>query len=151
MEFSVRRLTRDDVLKMSELHAAGFGRGWPETDMSRHVADDIVLGIGTPIAGFLIIRAIDDQAELLTITTCSKNRGKGIGRALLAAGEKTASAKGVDILFLEVAEDNPAAIALYLSAGFVAFGRRPAYYRRAEGRVAALTFRKKLDGRKATV
>jgi len=47
-------------------------------------------------------------------------------------------------MFLEVAEDNEAAIHLYRSLGFQPIGRRPAYYRRADGRVAAITFSKKL-------
>lgn len=134
---------------MAALHAAGFDQGWPETDMINHIERDIVWGVGAPLAGFLIIRPAEDQAELLTITIDSHQRGAGLGKSLLMAGEKAASEQGAEILFLEVAEDNGAAIALYRAAGYEPFGRRPAYYRRAQGRVAALTFRKRLDGSKA--
>ena len=45
-------------------------------------------------------------------------------------------------IFLEVGEDNPAAIALYRAAGFGQVGRRPGYYRRKDtGRIAALIMR----------
>lgn len=130
---------------MAALHAAGFDKGWPEGDMILHVQDDITVGIGNPLSGFLIIRPAEDQAELLTITTEPAARGQGLGKKLLIAGEQAAALQDINILFLEVAEDNDPAIALYRSCGYEAFGRRPAYYRRANGRVAALTFRKKLD------
>lgn len=130
---------------MAALHAAGFDKGWPEDDMALHVQDDIAFGVGKPLSGFLILRPAGDQAELLTITIEPATRGQGLGKKLLIAGEQAAALQDINILFLEVAEDNDPAIALYRSCGYEAFGRRPAYYRRANGRVAALTFRKKLD------
>lgn len=135
---------------MVTLHALGFDAGWPGADMAAHVARDIVLGTGSPLTGLIIIRAIEDQAEILTLTTRPDMRGQGLARSLLDAGESQAGFSGVDIMFLEVAEDNEAAINLYKRAGYEAFGRRPAYYRRMNGRVAALTFRKKLDARGAS-
>lgn len=135
---------------MAELHAGGFEKSWPESDMRLHTQQDIVVGTGTPLTGFLILRTAGDQAELLTITVRESVRGQGLGRRLLRAGEKMAARQGVDIIFLEVAEDNVPAAALYRACGYEAFGRRPGYYRREKGRVAALTFRKRLDGLGAT-
>ena len=113
--------------------------------MITHIDRDICIGFGTPLTGFIIIRHTLDQAEILTIVTCPHQRKKGIARKLLGAAEQNLSAGGADIVFLEVAEDNEAAIALYKSCGYEAFGRRPAYYRRENGRVAAMTYRKRLD------
>jgi ribosomal-protein-alanine N-acetyltransferase len=139
-----RALGKDDALAMAKLHELGFDHPWPEVDMTAQVDRDIVLGLGQPLSGFLIIRAADDQAELLTITIDLNLRQRGFARMLLAGGEAAAIDRGVDIMFLEVAEDNIAAIALYRALGYEPFGRRPAYYRRPHGRVAALTFRKQL-------
>lgn len=51
-------------------------------------------------------------------------------------------ALGADAIFLEVAEDNPGAIALYRSTGFETVGRRPDYYpRKSRPPVAALIMR----------
>ena len=44
---------------------------------------------------------------------------------------------GAEKLFLEVAEDNNVARALYVSRGFVAVGRRQNYYTRNDGTSAA--------------
>ena len=131
---------------MSTLHATSFDPAWPEADMREHIERDIVLGDGDPLSGFIILRPAGDQAEILTVVTDPSLRGRGIGRSLVKGALARAARDGIQILFLEVAEDNQAAIALYRSAGFEPFGRRPAYYRRENGRLAALTFRKKLDG-----
>lgn len=145
-----RDLTEMDIAAMAELHERGFDKGWPEGDMRLHVRQDLVVGIGAPLTGFLILRSAGDQAELLTITVNESDRGQGLGRRLLRAGEAAVLRRGVEIIFLEVAEDNVPAAALYRACGYEAFGRRPGYYRREKGRVAALTFRKKLDGLGAT-
>jgi ribosomal-protein-alanine N-acetyltransferase len=53
-----------------------------------------------------------------------------------------AAALGAKRIFLEVSEENPAAIALYASAGFERVGRRENYYRsKMKGAVAALIMR----------
>jgi ribosomal-protein-alanine N-acetyltransferase len=44
-----------------------------------------------------------------------------------------AAAQGATRLFLEVADDNAAALALYARAGFSEAGRRPGYYARPDG------------------
>ncbi len=143
---STRRLSSGDIAAMINLHAAGFDHGWPAEDMTGHIAGDICIGIGEPLAGFIIMRAADDQAEILTLTIDPARRGQGLGGKLLTAAHEGAASAGVDVIFLEVAEDNAPALALYRKAGYAPIGRRPAYYKRANGRVAALTFRKSLDG-----
>ena len=71
-----------DVAAMARLHAAGFDRGWPKTEMERHIAADLCLGVGQPLAGFIIIRCASDQAEVLTVTVDKALRQGGFGRAL---------------------------------------------------------------------
>ena len=56
-----------------------------------------------------------------------------------------AEEKGAEALFLEVAEDNTAAIGLYQSARFSWAGRRPGYYQRAEEATDALVMRRWLN------
>jgi len=140
----IRALTHSDAQAISRLHHQGFLKGWSQTDMEDHIDRDIVLGLGEPVTGFIIIRLVQDQAEILTVLVDQAKRQKGLGRNLLIAGEDAARARGGDIMFLEVAEDNHGAIALYRTAGYEPIGRRPAYYKRDDGRIAALTYRKNL-------
>lgn len=142
----IRRLTANDAPDMAALHLRAISPSWPLSDMQDHAARDICIGNDQPITGFIILRPASDQGEILTIVTDPAHRQIGIARALLQAGENAARSIDVEILFLEVAEDNEAAIRLYRSSGYAPLGRRPGYYRRENGRVAALTFRKRLDG-----
>lgn len=129
---------------MADIHAASFDTGWDALEMSVHCTKDLCLGLGEPLSAFIICSVAADQAEILTLATHPEARRSGLGRMLLAETVTALRDKQVTELFLEVAEDNLAARALYKRAGFSAIGRRPGYYRRPQGRMAAITFSKKL-------
>jgi len=98
-------------------------------------------------AGFALGRAVAGEAELLTLAVGPEARWQGLGRALLGEFEAEARSRGAGAAFLEVAEDNAPALALYLVAGWSEAGRRPAYYARDHGEPAnALILRKSLTG-----
>jgi ribosomal-protein-alanine N-acetyltransferase len=129
--------TRDaDVL--SRLHAQGFYRGWPREDF-----DAYLMGENTPayvacdarrrVAGFMMLRLAGDECELLTIVVDKKWRGKGIGAALLRAGFEDLMLSPAKKMFLEVDENNEAAVKLYKRQGFAAIGTRKGYYPRPDG------------------
>ena len=99
---------------------------------------------GPAPAGFLHLRRAGDEAEVVMIATCPSAQRRGIAAALLQ--DAIASLDG-GTLFLEVAETNSAAHALYTELGFRQVGRRPGYYRSATGREDALVMR--LQGFKA--
>ncbi len=141
----IRELQEQDAAAMARLHATSFDPAWPEADMRAHIENDLVIGNGAPLNAIVILRLAADQGEVLTIVTDPEFRGQGLARAIFENAQRRAKSEGVDILFLEVAEDNENALTLYRALGFERIGRRPAYYRRKKGRVAALTFRKKLD------
>ena len=92
-------------------------------------------------AGFALVRCVADEAEVITLGVRPDFRRRGIAKALIDAMRGRAAARGAARLFLEVAEDNDAAQALYAACGFTAVGRRPGYYRRSGGTVAALLLR----------
>lgn len=112
--------------------------------MTLHVETDMVLGTGDPLEGFIIVRHALDQAEVLTLAVNKTHRRTGLATQLLKAVEEKSAASGVEVMFLEVAEDNPGAIAFYRKSNYEEFARRPGYYKRAHGRVAALVFRKQV-------
>jgi ribosomal-protein-alanine N-acetyltransferase len=94
---------------------------------------------------FALGRVAADEAEVLMLVTVPAARRLGLARGNLAGLLAEARARGAATAFLEVAEDNAAALALYRAAGFVPAGRRPAYYARPGGSpVAALVLRRPL-------
>ena len=136
-----RRATSGDAPALAALHAACFDHAWPESDFRDHIARDLVL-VDARLQSLIVLREGGGQAEILTLATHPDTRGQGLGAALVRAALERTEAAAV---FLEVAEDNAPALALYRAQGFRAFGRRPAYYRRASGRVAAITMEWKRD------
>ena len=101
-------------------------------------------------AGFILWRTAGGEAEILTVAVDPAMRRAGHGRALVDEAVRRASAEGAQALFLEVAEDTAAAIALDAAAGFAPAGRRKAYYPRpGAGAVDALVLRRALNSGEA--
>ncbi len=132
---------------LAYLHARAFGgvsRGWDAAEFAALLDSPHVFAVGGS-RGFALGRAIAGEAELLTIATDPDARRQGIGRACLDAYEAEALARGAALSFLEVAEDNAAARALYMAAGYAEAARRRGYYARpGAARCDALILRKDL-------
>lgn len=91
-------------------------------------------------SGFVMTRHAADEEELLLIAVSPEHRGQGFGRELIERLFAQARKRGVSRIFLEMRQGNPAEH-LYRSAGFEPIGRRPNYYRLANGgTVDAITF-----------
>lgn len=90
---------------------------------------------GEPVPqGYVMARMAADEAEVLSLAVLEAARRHGIASRLLAAALERAGLAGARRVYLEVARDNAAAIALYRAAGFARAGRRRGYYRRPGGR-----------------
>lgn len=76
--------------------------------------------------GFLMLRTVLDEAEILTFGVVQPRQG--IGSALLHDGLHRLKKAHIQILHLEVAAHNKAAQLFYEKFGFVLTGRRKAYY-----------------------
>ncbi len=85
-------------------------------------------------AGFALVRAIMDEAELLLLAVDPAHRRTGIGSALLRAVEADCTARDVRKLHLEVRSGNTA-VRLYARHGFAQIGERRGYYRGREGKL----------------
>ena len=102
----------------------------------------------TEAAGLAVARVAADEAEILSIVVARRMRRGGLATRLLGQLLSGLRQRGIRLVFLEVGEDNVAAIALYANFGFVAVGKRDAYYKRDDGSTpAALVMRLDLDRR----
>ncbi len=95
---------------------------------------------GEPL-GFVAIRSIADQSEILVIGVRPEQRRRGLGRRLLERAIEASARTGSSALFLEVAAGNAPALKLYGKAGFGRVGCRTGYYRHAESSEDALILR----------
>ncbi|HOA85405.1 MAG: ribosomal protein S18-alanine N-acetyltransferase [Clostridiales bacterium] len=82
------------------------------------------------LAAYAGMLCVLDEGQILNVATHPDYRRRGYARALLGALIDYADSHGIVTLLLEVRESNTPAISLYRSAGFVAVGYRPRYYRK---------------------
>lgn len=78
--------------------------------------------------GFLVGRAMADEAEILNVVVGSGHRRKGCATALIREAVGKFRAQGARRVLLEVRESNLSAIRFYEWCGFLPIGRRPDYY-----------------------
>lgn len=88
--------------------------------------------------GFIVYRAVADEAEIITIGVHPDARRGGIAAAMLGIIEGDLKKRGIKHIFLEVAADNAPARSLYENNGYAEIGVRRGYY---DG-VDAITMRK---------
>lgn len=139
-----------DYTHISRIHCASFERGWSAEEI-RELLDKpggkaFIYDIDGTRAGFLLVRFVADECEIIAIAVDENHKRKGIARKLLDFLHDYAKRDKVKTLFLEVAEDNFGAIDLYTGAGYTEHGRRKGYYRRWHGRrIDALMLKRSVD------
>lgn len=137
----------DGYALLARLHHAAFSvqgdRGWGADDFRQLVESPgvqvLVASRDDAAFGFILVRAVCDEAELITIAVDPGSQRGGCGHALLEAATHRLRQAGVVRFFLEVRKDNIAAIQLYEKFGFTRVGLRKGYYQTHSGnRVDAL-------------
>ena len=131
----LRDATMADSARIADIHAESFAHGWSPREIEQMLLDGHVIDIvscpavlGEVLTGFAISRVVRDEAELLSIALDPEIRGKRFAARLLARHAARVRQAGAERLFLEVADDNAAALALYRRQGFTEIGRRKNYY-----------------------
>ncbi|SFR99330.1 GNAT family N-acetyltransferase [Yoonia litorea] len=134
---------------LAETHALAFAdaRGWQADEFAALLKHPGTFAAGSTDS-FVLIRVIGDEAEIMTVATHPQKQRRGLARKALVDAERRASDRGATTIFLEVAEDNPPARALYDASGYREVGRRADYYtRKNSAAVAALVLRKDIASR----
>ena len=91
-----------------------------------------VIEVQGQVAGFCILQPVLDEANLLLMAIDPAQQGQGLGYQLLEASVAMLKNNPVQI-FLEVRENNLAAIKLYEKSGFHQIDLRKNYYPNSNG------------------
>ncbi len=140
---------------LAAMHAVCFAEPWTPRSMAEVLAmpgaEGLIAVDGGSLrpsidppgpAGLVLWRRAGDEAEILTLAVLPPWRCRGVGARLLDAAMTAAAGGGGGAaeMFLEVAADNGAALALYRRMGFERVGERKGYY----GGADAITMRRNL-------
>ncbi len=132
-EFSLHRLTLDDLDALYAIECASFSAPWSrgsyfseftENSLSRYEG---VFADGQLIA-FAGVWLILDEAHICNVAVSPDWRRQGVGALLMSHMFLVCKAAGCGWMTLEARESNAAALALYEKLGFQAAGVRPDYY-----------------------
>ena len=121
---------------LSDIHQDSFSSGWSDGELLKLAANDAniclvarVKGMGQkPPLAFIMLQKAAGEAEILTIATAPAERSAGIARKLVDEAVRRLQSDNIVSLFLEVDENNAAALSLYRKLGFHTVGQREGYY-----------------------
>ncbi len=144
----------EDAATLSDIHGRCLSPAWDVETFNTFLGRPTGLGFLATTAcqeqpvGFCLGMMAADEAEVLAVGVLSNWHRQGIASRLLQAFHVGVQSSGGESIFLEVAQDNVAAIALYRAFGYVEVARRHGYYMATEGTPArdALVMRLQSSG-----
>lgn len=145
----LRKISVEDAAVISEIHQQSFAEKWSQSSFKSMLMDPnffgFLVGRRTKFSekniecGFILARKIWDEIEIITFCVLPEHRRKNFGKLLMVELIKQAGMflqeefKNGDLekikIFLEVADNNIAAINLYRSFGFEKISKRARYYK----------------------
>ena len=119
-----------NVDELAKIHCASFSyapRPWTADEFESLLTSPNVK-LFYEAGGFAIFRFAGPEAELLTIAVDPAHRRQGIAKRLMLTAHESAKSAGVEEIFLEVSQENPAAKSLYEQFGYEVRAIRENYY-----------------------
>lgn len=141
----IRPMEARDAKALAALDEATFSDPWSEEaflaakDFGKEI---LVAEEAGEVCGYIMVRIVADEGELLSLAVSKAHRKAGWGAALLDEGIVLSRSHGAKTMDLEVRASNVGAIHLYASRGFLQVGHRKDYY--DAPKEDALLYRKEL-------
>ena len=127
-------MERADLDAVLAIERTSFAVPWTASTfrslLARRSAGLWVAERGGRVAGYAVVWAVLDQAELGNVAVGVGDRRQGIGSRLVETVLAWLRERGVREVFLEVRASNEGAQRLYAAHGFREAGRRKGYYTR---------------------
>lgn len=127
----------EDLESVLEIESASFSRPWTRSHFLEELDSSfshptVALTADGAVAGYLCLKVVLDEAEVLDVAVKGSLRGMGVGRVLVQRALSFCRERGVQLVFLEVRAGNVQAISLYRRLGFREAGVRRKYYDNGE-------------------
>jgi len=150
-EITLRPLREEDLEGVLQIEAASFSRPWTRAHFTEEMASPhgypaVAVTAAGAVVGYLCLKQVLDEAEILDVAVRSAQRARGIGRLLVEGALAGSRGRGASFLSLEVRAGNQQAIGLYQRLGFRGVGRRKRYYDDGEDAILMeYTFRDQVE------
>ena len=132
------RLLETHLIRQAfKLQIYRHGMRWSDKDLRHHMHSEyswtcfVTLPANNfvhQLQGFLLLRVIEDEAEILSIGVKKRVRRNGIGKYLIEQAKRFSTLHQLRSILLEVAETNRNAVGFYKKQGFLKIGIRNNYY-----------------------
>ena len=127
-----RTLLPEDAEGVARVERESFPTPWSREDFWREASNDFACYIvaleDAEIIGFGGCWISFEEAQVTNIALTSAQRGRGLGKVLMAKLMRAAAERGAERMTLEVRPSNTSALRLYEGLGFAAIGVRKKYY-----------------------
>ena len=128
----VRAATEDDVPRILKIVQESISPAWTHaallSEIFRVDSFFLIAVEDKKISGFVILRQMADEGELLQIAVDKTTRRRGIAGQLMDVVLSRATECAIKSVFLEVRKSNEAAMCLYKKHGFEFVRYRKDYY-----------------------
>jgi len=130
--YIIRKMTERDLDEVMILEHESFSLPWSrqsyESELKNQFANYLVCDIEGEIAAYLGIWVVFEEAHITNVAVSKKYRSRGLGKAIMLAGEKIADEKKAMRIMLEVRPSNTVARKMYNELGYMETGLRKHYY-----------------------
>lgn len=129
----VYKMSLNDLESIKEILVSDFDDFWDYSILKDELSSTnsyyLVAKSNNEILGFVGIKSVLDEADIMNIVVKKSKRNSGIGSLLLKNIIELCKTLNISTLFLEVNEKNIPAILLYKKFGFKEIGFRKNYYK----------------------
>ena len=132
------RLLETHLIRQAfKLQIYRHGMRWSDKDLRHHMHSEYswTCFVTSPknnfvhqLQGFLLLRVIENEAEILSIGVKKRVRRNGMGKYLIEQAKRFSNLHQLRSILLEVAETNRNAFGFYKKQGFLKIGIRNNYY-----------------------
>lgn len=144
-DVSIRKMTVEDLDKVYELEKKVYPDPWSFSHFQYEICSNkvsylIVAESEQLLLGYAVAWFIEDEVHIANIAIDHEYRKLGIASRLIIIFFEEACNRNLYRVFLEVRENNLAAIQLYHKFGFESVGLRRNYYRTGENAIVMQRF-----------
>lgn len=131
-DIQISKMTIDDFIQIKDNIISDFDDFWNVNTLEQELINEnsyyLVARNDNQIVGFVGMKCVLDEADIMNIVTKKDKRNLGIGYTLLTELINIAKEKRIKKITLEVNENNVSAIHLYKKIGFKEISIRKNYY-----------------------